>query len=200
MLLTVLHSWTRCSKCFYLQWVFADNGVFWRYSYICYTGLTGSQLWHMLYSHICYTGLTGSQLWHTLHTYIFCVDTKCLRVPSSGNFQQFSMSSFSFPYFRRVATLGPTSQLWPDLTTELSYMHSLTRILSPFGGVNCTSDGVPNLMIHGHLSYQLTGTPKFYLAWCTLVQDGLISFLFAGWPEPYSCEFPSCMLEQKWQE
>ena len=77
---TVLHSWTRYSESSFTMG-FADNSVFYWYSHICYTGLTGSQLWHMLYSHICYTGLTGSQLWHTLHTYIFCVDTMCRVVP-----------------------------------------------------------------------------------------------------------------------
>ncbi len=50
----------------------------------------------------------------------------------SANFDVFI---FAFPM---VATLGPTSQLWPNLTTE-PYRHLPTVILSNFGEANCTS-------------------------------------------------------------
>ena len=97
--------------------------VYW-YSYICYTGLTGSQLWHLLYSHICYTGLTGSQLWHfvfifatlgldpssgTPYIHTYCADS--VRCPGKSTSNPANICSFTRLHWNQLSSSGLILQL-----------------------------------------------------------------------------------------
>ena len=162
--LDVLLQWLSLIKSFYLcvliytidayiqRWIWPWNG-FWCYSYICYTGLTGSQLWQVVFTYLLHWANRVPALASPFkHTYLQCDRfVGCCLLWGLCNWGT---------DFRSVATLGPTSQLWPHLTTDCFNIHlrgyTDCKCFFPYLHISdCRCDlhhGIPACTISSHYS------------------------------------------------